>query len=101
MLDWEFDGCYVTRMHDIAGDGGSRTVGATWPKPPFTAAGSSYTVKKPRRGRNIWSRTTGTHLENRFRMRPAGVTSKKDMGDLKMAVAIFSCNLRDAYANHM
>jgi hypothetical protein len=42
-----------------------------------------------------------THLENLFKMRPAGVTSKKDMGDLKMAVAILSCNLRDAYANHM
>lgn len=33
-------------------------------------------------------------------MRPAGVTSKKDMGDLKMAVAIRSCNFLDAYANH-
>ncbi|SPQ22878.1 d6a1c3b8-71d0-44be-a489-1483a1fe840d [Thermothielavioides terrestris] len=28
-------------------------------------------------------------------MRPAGVTSKNDMGDLKIAVAILSCNLRD------
>ncbi len=42
-----------------------------------------------------------THLENLLRMRPAGVTSKKDMGDLKIAVAILSCNLRDAYANRM
>lgn len=46
MLDWEFDGRYVTRMHGIAGAGGSRTVGATWLKPPFTAAGSSYPVKR-------------------------------------------------------
>jgi hypothetical protein len=46
-------------------------------------------------------RATDTHLENLFRMRPAGVTSKKDMGDLKIAVAILSCNLRDACANHM
>jgi hypothetical protein len=30
------------------------------------------------------------YLENRFKIRPAGVTSKKDMGDLKMAVAILS-----------
>lgn len=46
-----------------------------------------------------WSEET--HLENLFKMRPAGVTSKKDMGDLKIAVAILSCSLRDAYANHM
>ena len=37
------------------------------------------------------------HLENLFRIRPAGVTSKKDIGDLKMAVAILSCNFREAY----
>jgi hypothetical protein len=37
-----------------------------------------------------------THLENLFRILPAGVTSKKDIGDLKMAVAILSCNFLDA-----
>lgn len=29
-------------------------------------------------------------------MRPAGVVSKKLIGDLKIAKAILSCNLRDA-----
>lgn len=38
-----------------------------------------------------------THLENLLRILPAGVTSKKDIGDLKMAVAILSCNFLDAY----
>jgi hypothetical protein len=38
-----------------------------------------------------------THLENLFNIRPAGVTSKKDIGDLKIAVAILSCSFRDAY----
>lgn len=37
-----------------------------------------------------------THLENLFRILPAGVTSKKDIGDLKMAMAIRSCNFLDA-----
>jgi hypothetical protein len=37
-----------------------------------------------------------THLENLFKILPAGVTSKKDIGDLKMAVAILSCNFLDA-----
>ena len=92
-------GRYVTWRHDIAGVGGSRTVGATWPKPPRATAGSSYPVKAKE---GSWrGRATDTHLENLFRMRPAGVTSKKDMGDLKIAVAILSCNLRDACANHM
>jgi hypothetical protein len=36
------------------------------------------------------------YLENRFRMRPAGVVSKKLIGDLNMAKAILSCNFRDA-----
>jgi hypothetical protein len=48
VLDWEFDGRYVTRMHDTVGAGGSRTVGVTWLKTPFTAAGSSYPMEKPR-----------------------------------------------------
>jgi hypothetical protein len=37
-----------------------------------------------------------TYLENRFRMRPTGVVSKKDIGDRKMAYAIRSCNFREA-----
>lgn len=37
-----------------------------------------------------------THLENLFRIRPAGVTSKKDIGDRKIAVAILSCSFLDA-----
>ena len=41
--------------------------------------------------------TTCTYLENLFRMRPLGVVSKNVIGDLKMANAIRSCNLRDAY----
>lgn len=38
-----------------------------------------------------------TYLEKRLSMRPAGVVSKKFMGDRKMANAILSCNFRDAY----
>lgn len=38
-----------------------------------------------------------TYLENRLRIRPAGVVSKKLIGDLKMANAIRSCSLREAY----
>jgi hypothetical protein len=37
-----------------------------------------------------------THLVNLFRMRPAGVVSKKLIGDRKIANAILSCSLRDA-----
>jgi hypothetical protein len=44
-------------------------------------------------GQINWKRT---HLENLFRILPAGVTSKNDIGDLKMAVAILSCNFLDA-----
>jgi hypothetical protein len=40
------------------------------------------------------------YLENLLRIRPAGVTSKNDIGDRKMAVAILSCNFRDAYAHN-
>lgn len=36
------------------------------------------------------------YLENRFNIRPAGVVSKKLIGDLNMAKAILSCNFRDA-----
>jgi hypothetical protein len=39
-----------------------------------------------------------TYLENRFRMRPAGVVSKKLIGLLKIANAILSCNFLDACA---
>lgn len=38
-----------------------------------------------------------TNLENRLRIRPAGVVSKKLMGLLKIAKAIRSCSFRDAY----
>ena len=37
-----------------------------------------------------------TYLEKRLSMRPVGVTSKNDMGDLKMALAIFSWSFREA-----
>lgn len=37
-----------------------------------------------------------TYLEKRFKMRPAGVVSKKLIGDLKMANAILSCSFREA-----
>lgn len=40
-----------------------------------------------------------THLEKRLRIRPVGVVSKNDIGDRKMALAIFSCNFRDACAS--
>ena len=36
------------------------------------------------------------YLVNLFKIRPAGVVSKKIIGDLKMARAIRSCSLRDA-----
>ena len=42
------------------------------------------------------SRITITHLENLFNILPAGVTSKNDIGDLKMAVAILSCSFLEA-----
>src|SRR4051794_988413 len=38
-----------------------------------------------------------THLENLFNILPAGVTSKNDMGDLNIAVAIRSWSFRDAW----
>jgi hypothetical protein len=34
---------------------------------------------------SMQERLESTHLEKRFRMRPAGVVSKKVMGDLKIA----------------
>lgn len=37
------------------------------------------------------------YLENRFRILPVGVVSKKLMGDLKIACAILSCSFREAY----
>lgn len=40
-----------------------------------------------------------TNLEKRLRMRPAGVVSKKLIGDRKMAKAILSWSLRDAYGS--
>ena len=36
------------------------------------------------------------YLENRLSIRPAGVVSKKLIGDLNMANAILSCNFREA-----
>lgn len=38
-----------------------------------------------------------TYLENRFKMRPLGVVSKKLIGLRKMAYAILSCSFREAY----
>lgn len=38
-----------------------------------------------------------TYLENLFRIRPLGVVSKKFIGERKMACAILSCSLREAY----
>lgn len=37
-----------------------------------------------------------TYLENRFKILPVGVISKKLMGDRKMAKAILSWSLREA-----
>ena len=39
------------------------------------------------------SKSTHTSLEKRFKMRPAGVVSKKDMGLRKIAIAIFWCKI--------
>lgn len=39
----------------------------------------------------------GTYLENRLRMRPDGVVSKKLMGERKMENAIRSCIFREAW----
>jgi hypothetical protein len=86
--------------HNIAGTGSSRSVGATWLKPPSHDS-SLVLPQKEKNEKGNGGKVTDTHLENLFRMRPAGVTSKKDMGDLKIAVAILSCNFRDAYANHL
>ena len=41
-----------------------------------------------------------TNLENRLRIRPAGVVSKKLIGARKMACAILSCNFREACNTH-
>jgi len=43
--------------------------------------------------RGCWT----TYLEKRLSIRPAGVVSKKLIGLLKMAKAILSCNLREAW----
>jgi hypothetical protein len=43
---------------------------------------------------------TKTYLENRFRMRPAGVVSKKLIGERKIAKAIRSCSFRLACMQH-
>ena len=40
------------------------------------------------------------YLEKRLRIRPAGVVSKKLIGERKMAKAIRSCNLRLACVSH-
>jgi len=48
------------------------------------------------RGAEWGGRLEAAYLENLFKIRPAGVTSKKDIGDRKMAVAILSCSFRDA-----
>jgi hypothetical protein len=37
-----------------------------------------------------------TYLENLFKILPAGVVSKNDIGDLKIATAILSCNFLEA-----
>lgn len=56
--------------------------------------------------RKVYAMTTsnlafdGTYLENRLRMRPAGVVSKKLIGERKMANAIRSCSLRLACVSH-
>ena len=41
-------------------------------------------------------RKISTYLEKRFKIRPAGVVSKKDIGLLKILNAILSCNFREA-----
>jgi hypothetical protein len=41
-----------------------------------------------------------TNLENLLRILPAGVVSKKLIGDLKIANAIRSCSFRDAYVKN-
>ena len=41
-------------------------------------------MMNPRRDRGIVSSMVYTSFENRFRMRPRGVVSKNDMGDLMM-----------------
>ena len=43
------------------------------------------------------TRQASTYPENRLRIRPAGVVSKNLIGDLKMAKAILSWSLREAY----
>ena len=37
-----------------------------------------------------------TSLENRFIIRPIGVTSKNDIGDRKMLVSMYLCNVPEA-----
>lgn len=42
-----------------------------------------------------------TNLEKRLSILPAGVVSKKLIGDRKIAKAILSCNFREAFPNHV
>lgn len=41
---------------------------------------------------------TSTYLEKRFNMRPAGVVSKKLIGERKIAKAILSWSFREAWS---
>jgi len=55
----------------------------------------AYAVQRTVANRMVAKGTT--NLENRLRIRPAGVVSKNLMGLLKIAKAIRSCSFRDAY----
>lgn len=67
------------------------------PDPACFASRACHTqVKKAGSKEFNWMWEEGTYLENRFRILPAGVVSKKDMGDLKIAVAMRSCSFREA-----
>ena len=58
-----------------------------WSGQPFEGA------PKPIRGIELQE----TYLENRLRIRPLGVVSKKLIGLRKIAYAILSCSFREAY----
>jgi hypothetical protein len=47
-------------------------------------------------GHDLKTRLLAAYLENLFKILPAGVVSKKLIGDLNMAKAILSCSFREA-----
>ncbi len=61
-----------------------------------TAPSMALAMRIPSTALDVVQRRRTTNLENLFRIRPAGVVSKKLIGALKTACAMRSCSLREA-----